>query len=39
MKKLINAITLVADCTIGALLIIGGAVVMIGGMTGTLWLA
>lgn len=38
MKKILNALNFAADYAFGALLVIGGLAVIVGGTTGTLWL-
>lgn len=38
MRKFLNAICLAADLAPGVTLAIAGIAVMVGGMTGTLWL-
>lgn len=38
MKKILNAIALAADLAFGAMLIVIGGAIMLGGATGALWL-
>lgn len=38
MKKLVNAITFLADYALGGMLVTVGLAVMVGGFTGLLWL-
>lgn len=38
MRKLLNAVCLAADLAPGITLALAGLAVMVGGMTGTLWL-
>jgi hypothetical protein len=38
VKKALNIIALIGDLMPGAMLVLGGAAVMVGGATGVLWL-